>query len=245
MRNPKWHRDEIILALDLYFDEERGSIDARNPKVIELSKILNSLPFQTAKLQAENFRNPNGVSLKLSNFLAIDPEYQGKGMKQFSKLDEEVFFEFQNDRTRLKEIAAKIKTILQDKNLQAQISLIEDDEETRNDSVIEGQILYRLHKFRERDKKLVSKKKAQALLRSGKLNCEACNFDFEEFYGVTGSGYIECHHKTPLSMFKVERKTTLDDLALICSNCHRMLHRSINILTIEELKGQIAEKSTS
>jgi hypothetical protein len=35
-RNPKWHRDEIILALDLYLDKERGSIDKSNPKIIEL-----------------------------------------------------------------------------------------------------------------------------------------------------------------------------------------------------------------
>lgn len=43
MRNPKWNRDEIILALDLYFDKERGSIDANNSKIIELSNLLNSL----------------------------------------------------------------------------------------------------------------------------------------------------------------------------------------------------------
>lgn len=34
MRNPKWHRDEIILALNLYFDQERGSIDGKNEKLI-------------------------------------------------------------------------------------------------------------------------------------------------------------------------------------------------------------------
>jgi len=44
MRNPKWHRDEIILALDLYFKIEPGQVSARNPKIIELSEILNRLP---------------------------------------------------------------------------------------------------------------------------------------------------------------------------------------------------------
>ena len=31
MRNPKWYRDELILALDLYFKLEPGQMHARNP----------------------------------------------------------------------------------------------------------------------------------------------------------------------------------------------------------------------
>ena len=44
MRNPKWERDEIILTLNLYFDKNRGSLDSNNPKIIELSELLNKLP---------------------------------------------------------------------------------------------------------------------------------------------------------------------------------------------------------
>lgn len=87
MRNPKWHRNEIILALDLYFKTEPGHIHSRNPEIIELSELLNSLVLHKDKPDSENFRSPNGVSLKLSNFLAIDPSYPGKGMRAFSKLD--------------------------------------------------------------------------------------------------------------------------------------------------------------
>ena len=79
MKNPKWHRDEIILALDLYFDKDLGSIDARNPKIIALSELLNKLPIFDYKPDQETFRNPNGVTLKLSNFKALDPYYEGKG----------------------------------------------------------------------------------------------------------------------------------------------------------------------
>jgi 5-methylcytosine-specific restriction enzyme A len=80
MRNPKWHRDEIILALDLYFSLDRGSIDHKNPKIIELSKTLNALPLFPDRPDEDRFRNSNGVTLKLSNFLAFDPNYKGKGM---------------------------------------------------------------------------------------------------------------------------------------------------------------------
>lgn len=40
MRNPKWHRDEIILALDLYYDKDLGSMDSGNHKIIALSELL-------------------------------------------------------------------------------------------------------------------------------------------------------------------------------------------------------------
>lgn len=109
MRNPKWHREEIILALDLYFNPHRGPIDKNNPSIIELSSILNCLLLVDVKPDEEKFRNPNGVSLKLSNFLALDPQYQGKGMDSYSKLDRELFDEFVNDRIRLRAEAAEIK----------------------------------------------------------------------------------------------------------------------------------------
>ena len=87
LRNPKWHRDEIILALDLYSRLEPGHISSTNPEIQELSAILNGLPIHEVRPDEAKFRNPNGVSLKLSNFLAIDPTYKGKGMQSFSKLD--------------------------------------------------------------------------------------------------------------------------------------------------------------
>ena len=67
MRNPKWHRDEIMLALELYFRIEPGQIHARNPEIIELSEVLNSLPIHKDRPDEVKFRNPNGVGLKLSN----------------------------------------------------------------------------------------------------------------------------------------------------------------------------------
>ena len=103
MHNPKWHRDEIILALDLYFSTDRGSIDDKNPRIIELSKTLNDLPLFPDRPDEEKFRNANGVTLKLSNFLSIDPDYKGKGMTGGSKLDEQVFKEFSNNKPKLLE----------------------------------------------------------------------------------------------------------------------------------------------
>jgi 5-methylcytosine-specific restriction enzyme A len=239
MRNPRWHRDEIILALDLYFDEQRGTIDASNPKVIEISNIINKLPLFTVRPDAERFRNPNGVSLKLSNFLAIDPLHPGKGMTRHSNLDEAVFKEFENDKGRLKMIAKEIKKIAYDPDLLSQVNMVEEDEQTMKDEVIEGQVLYKLHKVRERDKKIVQQKKEQAMDTYGFLQCEVCVFDFANRYGDIGKGFIECHHTTPLALFKAEKTTTLDDLALVCSNCHRMLHRGIDNISVAGLRTML------
>lgn len=70
----------------------------------------------------------------------------------------------------------------------------------------------------------------------GKLECECCGFDFEKTYGEIGKGYIECHHIVPLNKFNFSKETKLNDLALVCSNCHRMLHRRISELSIVDLR---------
>jgi 5-methylcytosine-specific restriction enzyme A len=239
MRNPKWHRDEIILALDLYFTKDRGSIDKNNAKIIELSDTLNALPLFSYRPDEEKFRNANGVTLKLSNFLAFDPNYHGKGMTSGSKLDKEVFFEFKDQIDSLHSIATQIKRIAKNPNLKEKIYEIEEDDLTRKDTVQEGGILYKLHKVRERDPKIIKHKKDLVYQLTGKLACEACILEFEEYYGKIGTGFIECHHLTPLKSFKAESTTTLNDLALVCSNCHRMLHVGIDKISVSDLRDMI------
>jgi hypothetical protein len=101
MRNPKWNREELILTLNLYFKLEPNEIFARSSEIIEHSILLNRLSTVDEKERNNKFRNPNGVCLKLGNFLAIDPEYSGKGMKSYSKLDISIFQEFVNNRSGL------------------------------------------------------------------------------------------------------------------------------------------------
>jgi 5-methylcytosine-specific restriction protein A len=238
-KNPKWHRDEIILALDLYFDPNRGPIDAKNPQVIQLSELLNKLPLFPDRPDEKKFRNPNGVGLKLSNFLAIDPAYGGKGMASYSKLDKAVFDEFNGDRERLRAITQQIKEVTVNESLRQKLLQIEEDENYLTNIVREGQVLYKLHKYKERNTRIAESKKEAALKAYGKLACEVCSFDFFERYGKLGQGFIECHHRQPLSTYQDVRDTRIDDLALVCANCHRMLHRDISVLTVEALKERL------
>lgn len=239
MRNPKWHRDEIILALDLYSRLEPGQISSKNPDIEELSILLNQLPIHDVRPDEAKFRNPNGVSLKLANFLALDPSYEGKGMQSFSQLDRKVFEEFESDTDHLHNLANRIRAVSKDVDLSNQLYLI-NEEDDREFEVREGSVIYKLHKYRERDSKIIFKKKENEFLKLGRLPCEACTFDFYKKYGQLGYKYIECHHRTPLSEFSSTSKTTLRDLALVCSNCHRMLHRKVDTLSVEGLRNLLA-----
>jgi 5-methylcytosine-specific restriction protein A len=96
-------------------------------------------------------------------------------------------------------------------------------------------VLYQLHGAQERNRKLVERVKRLALERKRRLICDLCRFDFAEWYGEIREGFIECHHTRPLSALTRERKTRVSEVALVCSNCHRMIHRKRPWLTMEKL----------
>ena len=72
-RNPSWVKDKLILALDLYFQFDPRKLSKVSPDVLALSKTLNELPLETERPDAPRFRNPNGVYMKLCNFLRFVP----------------------------------------------------------------------------------------------------------------------------------------------------------------------------
>lgn len=84
--------------------------------------------------------------------------------------------------------------------------------------------------------------------KDGRIKCEVCSFDFEEFYGEQGKGFIEIHHQKPVFQFDgddLERTIAhaLKNVIPVCSNCHRMIHRSRdNPLTIIEIKEHIHQE---
>jgi hypothetical protein len=101
----------------------------------------------------------------------------------------------------------------------------------------EGKIVERAHKSRERNSKVIQIAKQNFKLKHGSLFCEVCEFDFEKHYGVLGKDFIEGHHTIPVSAMEPDYKTKPEEIAMVCSNCHRMLHRSKEWLKIDELKA--------
>ena len=146
MRPPKWHRDEIILALDLYNTLVPKEMNKNNPKVIELSELLNKLPIHETRKENEKFRNTNGVELKLSNFKAIDPDFEGKGMSRYSISDKEVFFEFKGKNEELELIAKQIRQTVSNEEVNQELQKMQGEEDEESFSVKEGKVIYKLHK---------------------------------------------------------------------------------------------------
>lgn len=119
-----------------------------------------------------------------------------------------------------------------------------DEELSSEVSGHEGRVITRLHQSRERNSKIVKQKKDQVIKKTGKLECEVCSMDFSNVYGELGLGFAECHHINPLSFRDKNEETKLSDLAIVCANCHRMIHRKRPWLTLDDLKG-IYEKQKS
>ncbi|WFD09028.1 HNH endonuclease [Tepidibacter hydrothermalis] len=117
------------------------------------------------------------------------------------------------------------------------------DYEDEAKGYVEGKKAYRTHKIIERNQQVIKKSKVLFIKKhNGKLYCEACGFNFTEVYGDRGKDFIEGHHKKLVSQMKEGEKTRTEDIAMLCSNCHRMIHRK-PLLSVEELSELIRNKA--
>lgn len=107
----------------------------------------------------------------------------------------------------------------------------------------EGYTKFSQVKTKIRSRKLVEIAKEHYSVQ-GKIYCSACNFNFENHYGERGRGFIEIHHLTPIfayeNEFEQNLNAALSNVAPVCSNCHRMIHRNNDeLLSIPSLKALI------
>lgn len=228
---PDWAVDELMLALDLYL-RTRGEISygASTGVVTDLSAELRSLRIFPDNVRANpRFRNPSGVALKLHNFSFIDPDHPGQGMGHGGAGDRWVWGQWAHRPAELAQAAVLIRA--HGKSDEAPEDTGEDEEY----EAPEGRILFREHRRYERDRKLVAKKKAAVLRRTGRLACEVCDFESSEAYDV--EGVIDVHHVVPLHKIG-ESVTTVRDLALVCPTCHRVLHKYRPVITPADLRAK-------
>ena len=235
-RNPSWSRDELIVTLDFYLRHAPSIPGKTSTDIADLSDLLNRLQSKIGGDIPDKFRNINGTYMKLMNFRRFDPDYEGAGLERGGKDEEVVWNLYASKPDELRKIADTIRSFVSSDSHIPPKEVISDEEEEGE----EGQILTRTHRYRERDAKLIKRKKERFLREHGSLSCEVCGFDFGKVYGDHGDGFIECHHTKPVSELKVGAKTKLSDLALVCSNCHRMIHRKRPWLTTDGLKSRIS-----
>jgi 5-methylcytosine-specific restriction enzyme A len=74
--------------------------------------------------------------------------------------------------------------------------------------------------------------------------CSICDFDFYKTYGKLGKGFIHVHHLVPLSQINKEYiLDPINDLIPICPNCHSMIHRTKEMLSLAELKNRLQKNN--
>jgi 5-methylcytosine-specific restriction protein A len=229
--NSDWTRDETILALDLYFKCDGKMPSATDARVGELSLLLRSLPLHLTPLRTETFRNPDGVAFKLKNLNSVAI---GGGFGNVSETDRRVWAEFGGHRDKVKRLAELIRVALVVESMEVAAG---DQEE----EFFEGRLLTTLHKKKERHPKIRGKLLTSRRKR-GALHCDMCLSTSLSTKANFEDAAFEAHHTLPMSM-ALERKTRISDMALLCANCHRLLHRAIALngrwLTIEEARGII------
>ncbi|MEV4971580.1 HNH endonuclease [Streptomyces scopuliridis] len=224
LRSPAWTRDELVLACALVVKNGWRELRVGDQAIQELSDLLRSLPLHDgAAHRLPEYRSIGSVSRKTTDLATNHPEYAGKRTKGGS-LDLVVIGDFIDDEPRMLQNAKALEDGISSGEL---IKIPEQPDEIAEDGTTaqEGRLLARWALSRERDPKLRRRKIAHAHRRGMPLQCTVCAFDFGQTYGALGENFIEVHHLLPLHI-SGPCETKLEDLAFLCSNCHRMCHRS-------------------
>lgn len=231
--NPPWTRDETILALALFFDAGMIALSDTDKRVIDLSASLRDLPGNEERARNPSFRNPAGVSFKLSNLQSVAT---GKGFANVSSTDRNVWKQFENRRTRVHEIATLIRTYASEIPLDV---TDEGDEE----EFAEGRILTLAHRRVERNRRLRTKL-IRDRRKTNRLRCDACHATNPTSDSRLDDAIFDAHNLVPLSALG-STKTKLSDVALLCANCHKVIHRLISTsgkwATVADVRAAIEE----
>lgn len=218
--NPPWTHEELVLAVDLI--DRRGWVggNARTPELLELSSLLRAANFPKVDRIISSLRSPSSVSMKLGNLKGANPEVDG-GLRA-TKREAEIVGHFLSNRDIMRALANSLRQIDDSVNKASELAPKLDEEEAA--AAIEGGPRYVLAMRRERSAALRRAKVASAEAQGDRVACEVCDFSFQEAYGELGKSYVEVHHRTPLHV-SGEVESSIEDLALLCANCHRMIHR--------------------
>jgi 5-methylcytosine-specific restriction enzyme A len=192
-RNPVWAWDEVVLACDLVVRNGWHGMEAADPRVVELSALMQGLPLHPPAARLPDFRNPNGVARKSYDIATAHPDYRGVPTHG-GATDRAVIAEFLARPAELHAQAEALREAATRGDLLSLASSVEDEDLAAS----EGRLLIRRHFTRERDPRLRQRKIDAVRLSGQAITCEACGFDFARTYGERGRGYIECHHVIPL-----------------------------------------------
>ena len=157
--------------------------------------------------------------MKLRNLKSVET---GIGKRNIASIDRQILNEFLDRPAELSEMATAIR-----KGIELAESLHFTEAEVSEDfEFAEGRLLTAIHIRRERSPHL-----REELLRRRKREkrcfCDICGASFEAIDPSHRTAAFEVHHRVPLSMKYLCRRTTIQDVSLLCAVCHRLIHSLI------------------
>lgn len=109
----------------------------------------------------------------------------------------------------------------------------------------EGRLLSRIHAYKERDRTFAKRVRDHyRRQQGGRLHCEACGAVPDNVYGPVGERCIEAHHKVPIEELQPDSVTLVQEMAMVCANCHRVIHSQKPCLMIDEVRDRLREHGT-
>jgi len=84
---------------------------------------------------------------------------------------------------------------------------------------VEGLLTETIHYSRGRSEAL----RKQALAKANGV-CAACETDFKKLWNGKGVRVLQVHHLKQMASSDTPRLTKLSDLAVVCANCHMLIH---------------------
>ncbi|MFC5480568.1 HNH endonuclease [Massilia suwonensis] len=240
-KNPIWNRDELMLALHLYLHNRKSPPGKTSAKVIELSELLGRMSKHSKT--TDTYRNPTGVSMKLMNFRSLDPLYTSAGKVGLSKRNKDELVVWKLYADKLDYLDSLVAQITAAVDHDVGETGIHEDDEVEIEDCEEGRVLTRMHRFRERNRKLAADFKKKYRKLHGKLDCAGCDDDFADKYGSLADSLVDVHHTKPIHTLKPGDKTSAKDLVLLCASCHRAVHAQKYWLSIAELRQKLGKSA--
>ncbi len=128
-----------------------------------------------------------------------------------------------------------------DADVDAQTDVADEFGAPANLSIIETR-KYAYHRKVERNRTAAKQAK-----KFHGTRCQACELKFDERYGVIGQDFIEAHHLRPIASLEEGVAVTYDvaaDFAVLCANCHRMIHRSDDPSDLAKFRALVQSSKT-
>lgn len=85
-QSPRWSREELLVAFNIYCQTPFGKLHARNPDIVRVAAVLG--------------RTPSSLAMKLVNFASLDPSITStgrRGLGNASRADKAIWDEFNED----------------------------------------------------------------------------------------------------------------------------------------------------